>query len=184
MIILAVDPGITRPAIAIINDRFGSEHVYTCDFRVLKGALDFPFRLEILRQKVQGFIDRNYTRFISAYDRAFLVIEQPEHHNSLKGKKAEERGDIVKLSMTAGLFFTLFSGAHNFESRIFLTPSKWKGQVPKSVTRSRMEQLYGSDVVSAKMSDDEVDALGLASFLYESINNKPFPARKVSKTTN
>lgn len=75
-----------------------------------------------------------------------------------------DRNDFVKLCMSTGVICSVVNGLDWIKEIKLFTPIQWKGQVPKSVTRNRMIQTYGLDAIQ-NLSDDEVDALGIANYL-------------------
>ena len=87
-----------------------------------------------------------------------VVLEFPEHYSgggSAKAQGAANSGSTLKLAAMVGALMMQWSEAGaNVE---LVTPSTWKGQVPKSVTAMRVKRHW--NWVSA--SEDETDAVGL-----------------------
>ena len=89
-----------------------------------------------------------------------IVAEQPAFFGSARGRIAARQDHTIRLGqMLAGIVAWFRVPAANVT---LLTPMEWKGNLRKDVTRARLEKAFGGD--SAELSDDEVDAIGLAVF--------------------
>src|SRR5262249_47222756 len=89
-----------------------------------------------------------------------IVAEQPAFFGSARGKIAVQQDHTIRLGqMVAGVIAWFRVPAANVT---LFTPMQWKGSAPKEVTRARLEKAFGVD--SEGLSDDEVDAIGIAEF--------------------
>lgn len=94
-----------------------------------------------------------------------VIIEQPESWGAYKSMASAHSGSLLSLHILTGAI--LMWGLIVAEaSRIFapgaelIKVSKWKGQLPKAVTKKRMEQKYGVEFATS----DEADAVGLGDY--------------------
>jgi len=90
-----------------------------------------------------------------------LFIEEPQYMQSGKGVAALHRGDLVHLSMAAGVFIGyLFTGLC---MPVSIKPTQWKGNLPKDVINKRIKKIIGPEE-SKKLSNGghDWDAVGIA----------------------
>lgn len=157
---IGVDPGINNPALTVIGQ--DKELLHSIKFHA-KPAHSIPEKLHESILHFVSFMSTLYTPQIEFH----VAIELPEHQDSIRGQKCIDRNDFVKLCMSAGALANLFQGMDWIKKVHLFSPSQWKGQVPKRVTRKRMEDVYGLAPI-AELSDDQVDALALARYLSDS----------------
>jgi len=173
MITIGIDPSINSTGIAAINN--GKLIAY--DEIKTNRKLDIPGKLKVIGLAIPKFI----THIIPADVPRRCIIEMPEKQTSEKGFNFIEKGDFVKLCAAFGVACL---EANRFCDEIFLfTPSAWKGQTPKKITRKRMEKLYGIETLRG-LNHDAIDALALASFLDANYPSESIPERKRTETAN
>ena len=159
---IGIDPGINHPALAVIDH--SGEIVRTAKHNS-KPQHSISEKLHYARDWFAGEFSAMATANLNTAEYQ-VVIELPEHQNSVRGAKCIDRNDFVKLCMSAGMLTVLFKSFTSVKEVALLTPSQWKGQVPKSITKKRMIEIYGLDRIDFR-SDDEIDALALARFHLE-----------------
>lgn len=84
-----------------------------------------------------------------------VVMEFPEYHQSLGGTVTAKSGSLVKLSWFVGVL----SGGLSYESLELVTPTQWKGQLPKNIVIQRIKKRMPE--VKAKSHDWDAIGLGL-----------------------
>ena len=90
-----------------------------------------------------------------------IVIEIPEHWGNA-GYLARESGALFKVTFLAGMICSL-------DNVITVTPSGWKGQLPKDVMRRRFIKYY-PDIDIEKMNHNILDAIGIGHwYLYKHV---------------
>lgn len=83
-----------------------------------------------------------------------IVSEYPAFHGHILGWSA---GDLQKLVFLVGAFAGYFHHANSFTP---VTPSEWKGQLPKSVVTRRLQKLLGPGA-TREWEKDMWDAVGI-----------------------
>jgi len=110
--------------------------VYTIEEleRTLKGVLPHPFHFQI------------------------VVIEEPQLWGAFKSMASQHAGSLLSLYMLTGAL--CWWGCAYTEELASVPVSKWKGQLPKRITKARMEKRWGCTF----RTDDESDAAGLGTY--------------------
>jgi len=98
--------------------------------------------------------------------RDVAVIEQPQLWGAYKSVASAQSGALLSLHILVGALFWYCN--KNFFRTKLIPVSVWKGQLPKRVTKKRMETKY--DVKFA--TDDESDACGLGDYYLTKIEGK------------
>lgn len=161
--ILALDPSINRTGIVFLN--FNGEILSIGSIRT-KGST--------LPEKVCSLcdeLDHRIALSMTTSNTLHVIIEQPEKQVSLKGTTSYERNDFVKLCTAFGALLAMVFQLGIPSDRIYLmTPSQWKGQVPKAITKKRMQTAFPELNIN-ELNHDEIDALALAKVLYENLKS-------------
>lgn len=92
-----------------------------------------------------------------------IVIEQPESWGAYKSLASSHSGSLLLLNLLTGAIvgWALNQTCRVGDEEIILVKvSKWKGQLPKTVTQSRMEKKYNVKFAT----NDEADATGLGDW--------------------
>jgi hypothetical protein len=113
-----------------------------------------------------------------------IAAEWPMFFGNTRGHIAASQDYTLGLAgMAAGIIAWFRLPASNVT---LLTPAQWKGSVPKEVTRTRLEEAFGAN--SKGLSDDEVDAIGIAEFWLKiylrSRNGPPLEERHTEAKTD
>ncbi len=179
---VGIDPGINNPALVVLEKRDDllPEIVYHKPFKLKTEKLPLESRLVILwndfqeiRSLLEAMIDHNNVK------ETFVYIEYPDYEQSNRGQKAAETGGLGKLVLSAGVAFSVFIRLVNRSELLkLIRPIQWKGQVPKPVTRKRMEEKYA--LQNGHLTDDEIDALGLADYAYETNRRKSISPKETA----
>lgn len=147
--ILTVDPGISGSGWALFND---GEHTPLCTgYHIPKGK-DWEGKLEnLIKAFDKVFVEHNH--ITAAY------IEWPAFWStSQRSIAAVNSGALLKLAAVCGGIYAI-SLSHDAD--VFLmTPSQWKGQLPKTLVDSRIRKCLGRTY-----RDHESDAVGMGLFL-------------------
>ena len=162
--LIAIDPGVHSMAIAVFNDN-----------KVLVDA----WNEEDTRSKVEGLLNQTIERWGSPsvrlinrlqshvrLERNHIVGERQVVYPGAKGLKTNPN-DLLDLAMCAGAFY----GALCVEMKSALQivePAEWKAQVPKDITRKRIEGLLkpGENLGIKKGGEmhNVYDAIGIGLF--------------------
>lgn len=93
----------------------------------------------------------------------YIVIEQSEMWGAYKSMASSRSGSLQMLTMLTGaLVFWAVTKVGDKNVRL-VKVSTWKGQLPKLVTKKRMETKYNCKF----RTDDESDAVGLGDWYLE-----------------
>jgi len=133
-----------------------------CGYAVIRGRMLLvhgtfkPSRSLPLEEKVDTFLERiekELQRFLTPT--TALAVEYPQPWNT----NASRKGVLIHLGYVCG---RVYEWAKTRVGQVMLiTPSQWKGQVPKGVTIRWAKREYGLD----GGTDHEADATGIADFL-------------------
>lgn len=156
---IGIDPGLNHPALAVLDEN--KTILFTTRYNS-KAIHSVP---EKLHEAVLHFVSF-YSAFMSAGQEYHVAVELPERQDSIRGQKCIDRNDFVKLCMSCGVLTNLFQGMGQVKKVHLFSPSQWKGQVPKAVTKSRLMAHYGAEEVFL-LSEDEIDAVALARYLVD-----------------
>lgn len=98
--------------------------------------------------------------------RLTVVIEFPEHHESLKGRTARVTGSIDRLTFLIGVMAGVWTSWAQWDIRMPRVRD-WKGQLPKDVVTKRMIKRYGVPlVVKLNVRSHAWDALGIGEWAW------------------
>ena len=157
--IIGIDPGLNHPAIACIHD-YGDINRFIKIDPNQKASLITRYRQ--LNNEIRDSLDIIETT--SPENHFYFIIEMPQFFNTSKGSKTAERQDLSKLCTSFGIILANVLRITPETNVKLITPIEWKGNLPKRITRKRMEAIYGD---LSHRSDDEVDALALARYAYD-----------------
>lgn len=153
MYLLSIDPSINSLGWAIFNlengelEASGVVHNY------------IPQSQEI-EKRIRGIIC-NLTVAIWRWLKRvrIVIIEKPHMWGAYKSVASAHSGSLLVLHILVG---ALFWWASDNKCKL-IRVSEWKGQLPKDVTKARMEKKYAK----VFKGDDEADAVGLGSWYLE-----------------
>lgn len=124
-----------------------------------------------VQTKIYGYINK----YDIDIERLLIVYELPEHWG-IAGFHAREKGSMQKLQFLCGSLQSLLGDDFNVRC---LTPSVWKGQIPKNVMKNRIKKDYPK-VNFDDIRHDVMDAIGIGSYIIvqlakydENIGNLP-----------
>jgi hypothetical protein len=121
---LFVDPGVGGTGVALW-DVSCSRHPIAA-FNVNSGSGTWL-------ERQRHIVDR-LTEQVPVYPPAQLIIECPEWQSGATGEACAKRGDLVKLAIITGAIVRAY---RDWEIQ-FVTPSMWKGQLPKKLVHDEM----------------------------------------------
>jgi hypothetical protein len=155
-VLLANDPSIRNYGWA--RCRFDSKSdIY--DFALWRSGVIHPQGIDI-QSKVEDAYRQLAAELTLSDWPTYIVAEQPCWMPSVKGRTAAALDYTIHLAqMNAGVIAWFRLPASHIT---LLTPGQWKGNVPKKVTRRRLEKAFNTDL--SDRSDDEVDAIGLGVY--------------------
>ena len=143
MRMLSVDPGVTGTGYAIWSDgnlsHWGTFYPNLPKAGWLQKALS-------IKVKFSDLLSPDITR---------LIIEYPVFMRGTGGYMVASAGDLCKLAVLTGMIL----GQFPHRRIVLVEPSQWKGQLPKSVCRSRIENILG--VTFSDTSNHAIDAIGI-----------------------
>jgi Holliday junction resolvasome RuvABC endonuclease subunit len=88
-----------------------------------------------------------------------LYLEFPEYWAGEQGWAARESGSIQKLSFLCGRIYERFLEYMKVQ---LITPSKWKGQLPKEVVQKRLKTIFSS--IEKEEDHNVLDAIGVGYY--------------------
>jgi hypothetical protein len=179
MYYIGIDPSLNEPGFALL---IPNKQIITNRLNNRGKELEKYTKLGIESYKIL----KDFSSVIPSGNKVFVGIEYPNYQDSLKGKKCIETGSLIKLAISAGLildqvFKLQIIHEHYLTIQIkLISPIEWKGQVPKKITKDRMKKKYGNLKDFSFLSDDEVDAIGIADYLYETYGNQSVPSKETT----
>lgn len=159
--ILALDPSILHLGWAVIEEAStGQFHLYNY------GTIIAPteYRNNSLVVRISFVLTILEALYTSQPTLDAIVIERPEPWGSYKSLASAQSGSLQTLTLLTGALVGWALAKHSSGLLVKLIKvSQWKGQLPKEVTKKRMEKRYS---VKFKTSD-EADATGLGTWYLE-----------------
>lgn len=161
--ILALDPSILHLGWAAMYNPISGESTVLYQY----GTIIAPPEL-----KDKPLIERAHSmlREVSSIRRAIdngkemsitkIIIEKPEPWGSYKSLASSRSGSLEMLTIFTGILAGWGLSHLGENGVVFIKVSQWKGQLPKHVTKKRMEKKYP---VTFKTTD-EADAAGLGDW--------------------
>lgn len=114
-----------------------------CTGEIVCGVIRAEKDTELYQNMVNQF-----ERFITVNSGKFMynkcVIEYPEYWSTRT--VATSKGDMFKLAFLVGRFTSVLID-HNFSVEL-ITPSKWKGQLPKEAVLQRVREIINREPVN------------------------------------
>ena len=152
--LVAIDPGVGGTGIAVFI-----EGVFSHSMLVKPDRKDPSF--ENRAQCVAGGV-LELLRELGPV--SHLVVENPElQEGSRKGLAAKNSGGLLKLTLLTGMI--IGAVASEFRTMTLVTPSAWKGQLPKDVSFSRVARAIGDPAKVEVLKKDRglhmADAVGI-----------------------
>lgn len=142
--IIAVDPSIN-----------------TCGFAIFVGGKLHKYELIRPKATSEDFVEKGRSVFwqirqkLTKVTNYIIVLEMPEYWK-VAGYAARESGSFFKLAVVVGMIATL-------PNVVVVTPSQWKGQMTKEVTKNRLQRKY-TDIEFDNMDNNIVDAIGIGDW--------------------
>lgn len=181
MMLLAIDPSVISLGYAVFDADESSYIEYpqapgfhtsslVCFGTVKKKTGTFPLEERIgaiiggLERELQKTPDVPALPFLGRRD--VVIIEKPQLWGAYKSVASAQSGALLSLHILVGALFWHFN-KRLFETHL-IPVSTWKGQLPKEVTKKRMEAKYKVKFAT----DDESDAVGLGTYYIEEVLRK------------
>lgn len=148
MKILAIDPGTQKTGIAVMyTDKDDEVYVYARELIKASGSVG---------KRCEKIVDK----IVMAADRAkpdLVICEYPAlYGGSETGMAARESGRITILFTFCGMIYEALRAKRNLR---FVTAIKWKGNLKKHHTASRIDRDYG-----IRDTEDIIDAIGIGDW--------------------
>ncbi len=140
--ILAVDPSINFCGVAVMT--LSGKLVYYSLVRPGSEATDYLIKSKDVYKQIRK-IRRTYD--------AKIILEVPEYWG-IAGFFARESDSLTKLSFVCGMIYSI-------PGTVVMTPSQWKGQLPKKVIANRLARIYNSVVEIKSLNHNVIDAIGI-----------------------
>lgn len=165
--ILAIDPSIANLGWAILTYEPGTDaHPrIECSGTVKRKTSNLSPEHRI-NSILEGLEDEIVNWFCRATN-GTIVIEQPQLWGSYKSTASLHSGALLGLHILTGALY--WWGTTHVKEVHLIPVTEWKGQLPKSVTRKRMEKKY--DVKFETF--DESDAVGLGDYFIGTMTKCP-----------
>ena len=163
--LIAIDPGVHNMAIAVFGDNGVLLEAWNeTDTRSSVEVLPFSKTLERWGSPSVRLINRLQSHI--RLERNHIVGERQVVYPGAKGLKTNPN-DLLDLAMCAGAFYgALCVDMH--ASLMLVEPAEWKAQVPKDITKKRIEALLShSEPLSIKKGGEMhniYDAIGIGLF--------------------
>jgi len=161
--LLAIDPSIQHLgwAILVSPDPNGYVASGTITISSRYNALPEEARIELMLQKLTQTLEPYKDKI------KMIVIERPHQFGGFRSHAAYQGGGLPLLFLFVG---ALYYWAKQIQPTVRLIPvQQWKGQLPKTVTRERMEIYYQRKF----QTFDESDAVGLAHWMIRRLQHGP-----------
>lgn len=160
--ILAIDPGLHKLGWAYWSDThtvFVGTRPFEWGALTTKDLWSVSWKLRAHRMA------ERVAKVMKKCKPSLVICEMPEEWQSAKGQAALQSGNIRKLVYLVGLI----GGRVDTTKASYYTvePSKWKGQVPKEITRARIIRAYGPRF--KEESEDTIDALGIGRWYHKKL---------------
>lgn len=114
-------------------------------------------------ERSQLMVDAVHKVTFNLHDISKVIVEFPEYQSGAVGHTSARKGDTLKLAAYCGMLHSL-AGDYNAKVE-FVSPSKWKGQLPKAVVEQRIKDLYrrelGTDNLPFKAHAWDAVGIGL-----------------------
>lgn len=146
--IMSIDPSIRNCGWAVLDDKL----------KLIEYGL-IQTKLPNWTDNCQVVWDKLYEAYSKEWPQE-VIIEYPELHAGMAAVAARESGAIFKLSFVCGGIFSLLREIAVIK---LVTPSKWKGQLTKELTRKRLYRIY-PEIVDKNLDHNIVDAIGIGYY--------------------
>lgn len=153
MRVLAIDPSINYlgwvvmdPGVVVAYGTVNAEHMRAAAFEVR-----LAWMLDALNDVVADF------------DFDIVAIEKPEPWGSYKTMASDRSGSMQMLTLIVGALTYWAVTKVGVENVKLIKVSQHKGQLPKAVTKSRMERKYNCEF----KTDHEADACSVGNYVLE-----------------
>lgn len=155
--LIGVDPGIRGTGVAL----FDREDKYPIATVSLEPEPTDPW------DKRAYHIVTSFETFVLKHRPVECYIEQPVFFfQTQRGLQAAHSGDLVKLSMLAGMLFWV--ALYNNIEVYTVEPVEWKGRSNKEKSHTLIHKtlpyLHQAPGIKRKLSEHEMDAIGLALY--------------------
>lgn len=110
-----------------------------------------------------NIITKKIKQIITMYSKneTVVIMEYPEYWGCHIGQQARESSAITKLHFTCGAIWQI--SHDNCKNFIIITPSEWKGQLPKQIVRTRIMPFYPKHITSIT-DHNIIDAIGIGHY--------------------
>lgn len=154
--ILAIDPGLTGTGLV----------VWDHDTKSIEWMRTIKPVGKSWESKAREIFDRTESFIINSVpNMKRIFLEVPQYHGSFGGVTTAASGALVKLSFAAAACY--FACARLGFVPTLVTPTLWKGQLPKRVIHARIRRKVKNIPFDA--TEHSLDALGLALYAAEEL---------------
>lgn len=152
MTILALDPSINHLGWAVMQE----------DRCPLYGTIQAPPMQQASTVERIDWIITNLDDQMLGMGRMLetIIIEQPEPWGAYKSMASSRSGSMQMLTLVVGALSWWAIRAVGVDNVRLVKVSQWKGQLPKRITKQRMEAKYNC----VFKTTDEADAVGLGDW--------------------
>lgn len=168
--LISIDPSISSLGTAF-HDYKGSLEEACLLTNTNSTSMPWQERAEFMARATAEFWWRRLTMNRIAYGALIVVIEMPENWFGERGMQSKDSEAIQKLYFFTGMLIKSLSICLTYVHQILLvTPTRWKGQVPKPVMVQRaFKYLKKQDFQwpEGGMSDDIAEAILLGKYTLE-----------------
>lgn len=167
MNVFSIDPSVNHLGWAVMDIDQDIHPVGVANKVVASGTIEAPeeFKQENLVERLEWMIcaiDDVVTNFcIDA-----VVIERPESWGAYKSMASSRSGSLQMLTLLVGALTQWALTQAIAENVKLIKVSQWKGQLPKHITKKRMEQKYSKKF----KTDHEADAVGIGDYYLGTLN--------------
>ena len=147
MNLLAIDPGINRVGVAVASLETGE--------LIFSGCIYGPENTERIEERIAGCTGQ-LSELCAQFTISKVLIEPPQPFGSYKSLASQQSTSLIKLYFSTGALF--WCCRQQYPATYLIPVSEYKGQLPKEVTRKRVENYY----CKTFGPHDEADAVYLA----------------------
>ena len=172
MILLSLDPATHYTGYALwqmseLTTKGSRPIVNLTQYGVIRAAkTDWDVRCLELNSKIRNLLVKKQV--------TDCIGEFPQFQDGARGQNAARGGDTLKLAYLCGSvacgwqLHAFFSKQHDPQSKVapnvvWLTPTQWKGQLPKDVTAERCHTKYGF-LASSEIDKNASDAIMIGDY--------------------
>lgn len=147
------------------------------DFILSRFGLIRPTRQKDLWTDRARVITMKFIQLLMQIKPTLCGIEYPEFQGGDRGYTAARRGDILMIAFLCGRLcdawdsYAISMRDPQIQPPALITPTQWKGQLPKPITVERVNEFFGLELTNG-IENNIADAIGLGKHILEKVECK------------